>query len=86
MHRLIMIATRGVTEILGLVPSNPRRNTSGSLLEVLRIGNKVATCCCFVAALLPLFRSITNQETTKRQHVATLQLPIFIGDADYYAG
>jgi hypothetical protein len=56
MHRLIRVATRGVMEILELVPSNSRRNTSKQNLELLLGGNIEATCCGLVTALLPLFR------------------------------
>jgi hypothetical protein len=55
MHRLIMIAARGVMEILRLVPSNLRRNTSGSLLEVLRRGNIVEIRFRFISSSFPLY-------------------------------
>lgn len=50
MGRFCLIATKSQLEILGLVPSNPRRNTSKRTLEVLRRGNKAATSCLFVAS------------------------------------
>ena len=50
MSRFCLIATRAKSEILGLVPSNPRHNTSKENFEVLRRGNKQATCYCFVAS------------------------------------
>jgi hypothetical protein len=58
MHRLIWIATRGLMEILGLVPSNPRRNTSKQNLECRPIGNIVEICFHFVSSLFPL--SVTH--------------------------
>ena len=79
MHRCICIAKRGVMEILGSVePSspNPRRNTSKEFFDVLRSGDKVATCCRFVADLLPLSTNILNQAATIVQRVANLQVPI----------
>jgi hypothetical protein len=83
MDTLIRIATRGVMEILGLVPSNPRRNTSNQNLELLPSGNIEATCCSFVTALLPLFRINPGQGATKRQLVAARKSSMPNGDADY---
>ena len=48
------LATRGVMEILGLVPSNPRRNTSKKTFECLRSGSKVVPKRLHGAALEPL--------------------------------
>ena len=82
MHRCICIAKRGVMEILGSVePSspNPRRNTSKEFFDVLRSGDKVATCCKIVADLLPLSLIILNQAATIVQRVAALQVPILNG-------
>jgi hypothetical protein len=58
MHRLIWIATRGLMEILGLVPSNPRRNTSKQNLECRPRGNIVEIRFHFVSSLFPL--SVTH--------------------------
>jgi hypothetical protein len=41
-------------EILGLVPSNPRRNTSNRNLECWQIGNIVEIRFHFVSSLFPL--------------------------------
>jgi hypothetical protein len=82
MHRCTCIAKRGVMEILGSVePSspNPRRNTSKEFFDVLRSGDIVATCCKFVAELLPLSLIILNQAATNLQRVAALQVPILNG-------
>jgi hypothetical protein len=62
--RFFFIPTRGVREILGLVPSNPRRNTSETSFEVLRTGNKAATRCCFVAAHFSRFAGSGNRAAT----------------------
>ncbi len=51
MGRFCWIATRAKLEILGLVPSNPRRNTSKRTLEVLRSGTKAAPSSHFGATL-----------------------------------
>jgi hypothetical protein len=64
MRRYCWIATRAKLEILGLVPSNPRRNTSKQFLEVLRRGNKVATSCLFVASFSDHPLSSGNKEAT----------------------
>jgi hypothetical protein len=55
MHRLICIGTEALKEILGLVPSNPRRNTSGTLFEVLRRGNIVEIRFRFISCSFPLY-------------------------------
>ncbi len=73
-------------EIPGLVPSNPRRNTSGTLFEVLRTGNNYATRCSLVADLLPLSLGIVNRVATNLQHVAVLQDPILNGGTIYHGG
>lgn len=49
MGRFCWIATRAQSEILGLVPSNPRHNTSKQILEVLRRGTKAAPSSHFGA-------------------------------------
>jgi hypothetical protein len=81
MGRFCWIAPRAKSEILGLVPSNPRRNTSKQILDVLRRGNKQATCCHFVAS----FPIIYCLVATNRQLVATLHVPIANGDKNYNA-
>ena len=86
MHRLICVGTKALKEILGLVPSNPRRNTSGTLFEVLRRDNNYATRCSFVADLLPQSPGIVNQAATTMQHVAVLQGPILNGGTIYHGG
>jgi hypothetical protein len=50
-HASFRIATRGVMEILGLVPSNPRRNTSKENFECRPIGNIVEICFHFPSYL-----------------------------------
>jgi hypothetical protein len=65
MHRLICIGTEALKEILGLVPSNPRRNTSGTLFEVLRRGDKAETCIRFVSSLYPLLGTSSKKADTK---------------------
>ncbi len=55
MHRLICIGTEALKEILGLVPSNPRRNTSGTSFEVLRRGNIVEIRFRFISSSFPLY-------------------------------
>jgi hypothetical protein len=86
MPRLFRVATRGVREILGSVePSspNPRRNTSKDFFEVLRRGNKTATCCSFVADLLRLAPIRSNHVATIMQHVAMGVVPNLNGDLTY---
>jgi hypothetical protein len=78
MHRFLYVGTEALMEILGPVePSspNPRRNTSKDFFDVLRSGDKVATCCKFVADLLPPSLIILNQAATIVQRVAALQVP-----------
>ncbi len=65
MHRLIWIGTEALKEILGLVPSNPRRNTSGTSFEVLRRGDNVDTCLLFVSSLYPLLGAFSKEADTK---------------------
>ncbi len=86
LHSLIRIATEALKEIPGLVPSNPRRNTSGALFEVLRTGNNYATRCSLVADLLPLSLGLVNRTATIMQHVAISQDPILIGGTIYHGG
>jgi hypothetical protein len=84
----VMIAGVVLMEVLGSGERgspNPRRNTSKDFFEGPPSGNKVATCCCFVAGLLPLLFMIFGQEATNRQHVATSETSIFNGDEDYDA-
>jgi hypothetical protein len=52
-------------EILGLVPSNPRRNTSAKTFESFRRGDKADTCFRFVAALSPLSPEIQEEADTE---------------------
>jgi hypothetical protein len=86
LHRLICIATEALREIPGLVPSNPRRNTSGTLFEVSRSGNNYATRCRLVADLFPLSLGIVNRAATIMQHVAVSQDPILNGGTIYHGG
>jgi hypothetical protein len=53
MHRLIRIGTEALMEILRLVPSNRRHNTSKFYLEVLRIGNMVEIHFRFISSTFP---------------------------------
>lgn len=88
MLRFIYVGTEALMEILGSVePSspNPRRNTSKDFFEALRSGDNVATCCRFVADLLPLSPVFLTQAATIVQRVANLQLPILNGGIDYSA-
>jgi len=55
MHRLIRIGTEALMEILRLVPSNRRHNTSKFYLEVLRIGNIVEIRFRFISSSFPLY-------------------------------
>lgn len=78
MHRLILIATRGAMEILGLLePSspNPRRNTSNDFFEVLRGGDKVDTCPLFVSTLSPLFVQFAAKVDTKGRQSGHTSIP-----------
>jgi hypothetical protein len=50
LHACCRLATSANLDILGLVPSNPRHNTSIKSFEVLWSGDKPETCCAFVAA------------------------------------
>ena len=61
------IAKRAQLEILGLVPSNPRRNTSKEIFESLRSGDKVETCIRSVSSLYPLFWENWEEVDTKRR-------------------
>jgi hypothetical protein len=78
MGRFCWIATRAKLEILGLVPSNPRRNTSKRILEVLRSGDKVETCLRLVSAFFGLLHEDGYGVETKQIHVSTIILPITI--------
>jgi hypothetical protein len=51
---LIRIAERGVMEILELVPSNSRRNTSKKTFERWRRGNKAEMRFLFISSSFPL--------------------------------
>ena len=53
MHRLIRIGREALTEILGLVPSNPRHNTSKIFLEALGRGNIVEIRFRFISSSFP---------------------------------
>ncbi len=86
LHSLICIVTKALKEIPGLVPSNPRRNTSGTLFEVSRPGNNYATRCSLVADLFPLSLGIVNRAATIMQHVAVSQDPILNGGTIYHGG
>ena len=82
MTRLICIPTSANLEILGLVPSNPRHNTSLLSFEVLRSGNKAATCCLFVAAHFRRFKRSGNRAATCCLFVAaSLQLCCCLGQS-----
>jgi hypothetical protein len=63
--RFFFIHTRGVMEIPGLVPSNPRRNTSQNNFEFLRCGDKADACFHFVSALYPLSPEIPGKVDTE---------------------
>jgi hypothetical protein len=65
LHRFFFIATRGVKEILGLVPSNPRHNTSKNNFESPMSGDKADTCFHFVSALSPLSPEIQEEVDTQ---------------------
>jgi hypothetical protein len=65
MHRLIGIGTEALRENLGLVPSNPRHNTSIENIELSWSGDKVDTCCRFVSALSPLSPEIPEEVDTE---------------------
>lgn len=61
MRRFFWIHKSDKLEILGLVPSNPRRNTSINIFELLRSRNRAETrlglfppCFLSVSALFPL--------------------------------
>ncbi len=85
--RLIRVAPRGVLEVLRSVdPRSPdlRRNTSPLRCESLRGGNRAATCCRLVAALLPLLPVEIDQVATNRQHVAAFNPVNFNKDAAYH--
>lgn len=78
MGRFCWIATRAKLEILGLVPSNPRRNTSKVRLEVLRSGDKVETCLRLVSAFFGFLHKDSYGVETKRIHVSTTIFPIYM--------
>ena len=63
-------------EIPGLVPSNPRRNTSQKNSESYKSGDKADTCFHFVSALYPLPVGISQIVEIKRKHVSTFKPPI----------
>jgi hypothetical protein len=64
LHVCCRLSTSANLEILGLVPSNPRHNTSLETFRLLRGGNKAETGCAFAAAnLLRLRRSGDKAET-----------------------
>jgi hypothetical protein len=71
MYRLIWTATRGVMEILGLVPSNPRRNTSKQNLECWPRGNIVEIRFHFVSSLFPLPVTFTQRVEIWRKYFST---------------
>jgi hypothetical protein len=70
MTRLICIPISAFLDILGLVPSNPRHNTSIKTFEVLQGSNKAATCCPFVAAHFRDFTRSGNRAATRCLFVA----------------
>jgi hypothetical protein len=76
MGRFCLIATRAKSEILRLVPSNLRHNTSKRILEVLRSGDKVETCLRLVSAFSGLSHKGSYEVETKRIHVSTIICPI----------
>jgi hypothetical protein len=78
MDRFCWIATRAKSEILGLVPSNPRHNTSKQILEVLRSGYKVETCLRLVSAFLGLSHKGSYEVETKLIHVSTILFAIYV--------
>ena len=89
MHRLIELGIRGVMDILGLDRSLPIQSQTQYLDENIRVtaewqqrGNEVATCCCFVAALLPLLLIRILSEATNWQQVATSKNSMFNGGLD----
>jgi hypothetical protein len=64
MHAFILIATRGLLEILGSVePSspNPRRNTSKEYFEAHQSGDEADTCCRSVSTLSPFLPKPTRK-------------------------
>jgi hypothetical protein len=68
-------------EILGSgakVSPDPRRNTSKSFFEAVASGNKAATCCRFVSALVAacchFVSTIRTEEETKWQQDAASAL------------
>jgi hypothetical protein len=64
LHTCCRLSTSANLDILGLVPSNPRHNTSLETFRLLRGGNKAETCCVFVAAdFLCFYRSGDKAET-----------------------
>jgi hypothetical protein len=76
MHRLIVIGTEALMDILGLeentrvviltfFPSNPRRNTSRKESESSRSGDKADTYFHFVSALYPLSPEIREEVDTE---------------------
>lgn len=77
LHRLIRIATEALKEIPGLVPSNPRRNTSGTLFELQWSGDNVDTCCRFVAPMSPHFPLLNAEVDTQRRQSGDM-LPLFL--------
>ena len=59
--RLIELATRGVMEILGLVPYQSQTQYLDEHLRAIGRGNKAATSFRFVSSLAPLFRNLLKK-------------------------
>ena len=69
LHACCRLSTSANLEILGLVPSNPKHNTSLETFRLLRGGNKAETCCTIVSASLPLCCCLTSfSELSKQQY------------------
>ena len=62
MRSLICTHPNVVMEILGLAPTNPRRNTSAPMSEKWEVETKRKRRCSFVVALFPL------QATSRQQY------------------
>ena len=81
MPRLIRVRPKSLMEVLGSgerCSPDPRRNTSKGFFEADGSGNKAATCCRFVSALVAaccqfVSSSIAKVET-KWQHLAASAL------------
>jgi hypothetical protein len=70
--RLIVLATRGVMEILGLVPYQSQTQYLEGFFELVRRGNIVEIHFRFVSSSFPLPVVLTGTVEIERKYISTL--------------